>query len=115
MIENYFEPELRKKVGDRFDEQIFMQDEASSHTAKKTMELLEKIFGEKIISIKSTDIWPPYSPDLNPCDYFLWGFLKDRVFSENIGNISLLKEKIKQVCAEITGEMCEKVLNNLRC
>jgi hypothetical protein len=51
---------------------------------------------------------------LNPCDYFLWGFLKDRVFSENIGNISLLKEKIKQVCSEITEEMCERVLNNLR-
>jgi len=113
MIENYFVPELRKRVGDRFNEQIFMQD-TSPHTAKKTMELLEKIFGGKIISIKSTDIWPPYSPDLNPCDYFLWGFLKDRVFSENVGNISLLKEKIKQVCSEITEEMCERVLNNLR-
>jgi hypothetical protein len=50
-----------------------------------------KFFGEKIISIKSEDIWPPYCPDHNPCDYFLWGFLKDRVFSENIGNVSILK------------------------
>ncbi len=114
MIENYFVPELRNKVGNNFDEQIFMQDGASPHTAKKTMELLEKFFGEKIISNKSVDFWPPYSPDLNPCDYFLWGFLKDRVFSENIGNISLLKERIKQVFTEISEEICKKVVNNLR-
>jgi hypothetical protein len=24
--------------------------------------------------------WPPRSPDLTPCDFFLWGFFKDRVF-----------------------------------
>jgi hypothetical protein len=24
--------------------------------------------------------WPPRSPDLTPCDFFLWGFTKDRVF-----------------------------------
>jgi hypothetical protein len=113
MIKNYFEPELRKKVGIVLMNKFSCKTGASPHTAKKTMVLLEKIFGGRITSIKSTDIWPPYSPDLNPCDYFLWGFLKDRVFSENIGNISLLKEKIKQVCAEITEEMCERVLNNL--
>jgi len=24
--------------------------------------------------------WPPRSPDLTPCDFFLWGCIKDRVF-----------------------------------
>ena len=24
--------------------------------------------------------WPPTSPDLTPCDFFLWGFVKDTVF-----------------------------------
>jgi hypothetical protein len=55
----------------------------------------------------------PYSPDLNPCDYFLWGFLKDRVYSENIGNVSLLKERIKQYCAEISEEICKNVVKDL--
>ncbi len=113
MLENYFIPKLREMVGDKFGDQIFMQDGASSHTAKQTMELLKKYFGEKIISIKSEDIWPPYSPDLNPCDYFLWGFLKDKVFSEKINNCNDLKEKIKKICSEITEEICIKVINNL--
>jgi hypothetical protein len=24
--------------------------------------------------------WPPRSPDLTPLDFFLWGFVKDRVY-----------------------------------
>jgi hypothetical protein len=24
--------------------------------------------------------WPPRSPDLTPCDYVLWGYVKDEVF-----------------------------------
>jgi hypothetical protein len=24
--------------------------------------------------------WPPRSPDLTPCDFFLWGFVKDSVY-----------------------------------
>ena len=25
------------------------------------------------------DMWPPSSPDLNPMDYFVWGYLESRV------------------------------------
>ena len=25
-------------------------------------------------------LWPPRSPDITPCDLFLWGYVKDRVF-----------------------------------
>jgi hypothetical protein len=24
--------------------------------------------------------WPAQSPNLTPCDYFLWGYVKDKVF-----------------------------------
>ena len=25
--------------------------------------------------------WPARSPDLTPCDFFLWGWLKEQVYS----------------------------------
>jgi len=25
--------------------------------------------------------WPPRSPNLNPCDFYVWGMLKDEVMS----------------------------------
>jgi hypothetical protein len=37
MIENYFVPKLKELVGNDFENQIFMQDRASPHTAKATL------------------------------------------------------------------------------
>ena len=81
------------------------------------MSLLEEYFADNIISNRSENIWPPYNTDLNPCDYFLWGFLKDKVFSENNSNLTkdIVKEKIKEYCNEnvITKVICENVIKNL--
>jgi transposase len=51
------------------DDLIFMQDNASIHTAHKVREWFENH------SIRVTD-WPPYSPDLNPIEH-AWKRLKD--------------------------------------
>ncbi|GBN07543.1 hypothetical protein AVEN_102461-1 [Araneus ventricosus] len=34
----------------------------------------------------------PYSPDFNPCDYFLWGTLKDAVFRNAPASLDELEE-----------------------
>ena len=31
---------------------------------------------------------PPFSFDINPCDYFLWGFLKDQVHRQQFDTIA---------------------------
>jgi len=86
MIKSYFVPKLKDFTGNKFKDQIFMQDGASPHTAIKSIKLLQTIFKDRIISGKSKDTWPPYSPDINPCDYFLWGYLKDKVFAGHFLN-----------------------------
>ena len=113
MIENYFVPKLKDLVGENFNNQIFQQDGASSHTAKKTLDLLKKYFDERIISNKLENFWPPYSPELNICDFYLWGYLKDSVFSNKIDNCCELKEKIKLEINKISLETCKKAINNL--
>ena len=90
-----------------------MQDGASPHTAKDTIKFLTKYFGERVISYKSTNIWPPYSPDMNPCDFFLWGYLKDKVFTENPVSCNDIKNHATKICSSITIETCKKVINNL--
>jgi hypothetical protein len=51
MIENYFIPELSNKVGNNFDEQIFM-------LAHPLIQLKNyRIIGERIISNLSLEIW----------------------------------------------------------
>lgn len=60
---------------------IFMQDGASIHTVGLILEFLRTTFKKRWIGIGSPWIeFPPYSPDLTPCDFFLWGYLKEKVY-----------------------------------
>ncbi|GFT47998.1 DUF4817 domain-containing protein [Trichonephila clavipes] len=59
----------------------FMQDGATSHTAKPVKAFLIQTFGEdRIVSRHCRYLWPPRSPDLTPADFWLWGYLKSRVY-----------------------------------
>ena len=69
----------------------FQQDGATPHTAKQTLTWLEDRFHGRIISLKTEQPWPPHSPDLNPPDFFLWGYLKDRVYTSKPWTIQELK------------------------
>ena len=41
---------------------------------------LEDHFDDRLISFKTPNIWSPHSPDLNPLDFFLWGYCKNNVY-----------------------------------
>ena len=55
--------------------------------------------------------WPPHSPDLTPCDFWLWGMVKERVYSRKILDINDLKDRIRTVISSIPREMCVRALN----
>ena len=56
--------------------------------------------------------WPPYSSDLTPLDYFLWGYLKERVYEDNPGIIERLKENIKRGIRRIPNDVLERAMDN---
>lgn len=62
----------------------WQQDGSSFQTAKPTMKCLRQHFENRIISLKSDFDWPSRSPDLTPVEYYLWGYLKDRVYPDGI-------------------------------
>jgi hypothetical protein len=68
------------------------------------------IFGDRIIS---SDIWPAFSPDLNPCNFFFWGCLKDKVYSNNPRMEEELKGNICREISNIPVERLQKVNQNL--
>ena len=49
---------------------------------------------------------------LNPCDYFLWGYLKDKVFGSAPRFLPELKKRIKESCAQVTIGMLTRVVQN---
>ena len=58
----------------------------------------------RIISLHFLTAWPYRSPDLNPCDFWLWGYLKDIVFSTLIAHLAELKACIAQHIQSVTPQ-----------
>jgi hypothetical protein len=55
------------------------------------------------------DEWPPCSPDLTPLDFFLWGYVKERVFQEIRTTREDMMERIQQAFAAIRRETLRNV------
>ena len=75
----------------------FQQDGATSHTSLPALEWLKTRFGDKIISHRTEFPWPARSPDLSPLDFFLWRFVKQKIFKSNPKPIPALKKLIQEM------------------
>jgi len=51
---------------------------------------------------------------LTICDFFLWGYLKAKVYEQSPVNLEALNEAIRQKVAAITPEMTPKIMDNYR-
>jgi hypothetical protein len=60
---------------------LFQQDSATEYMECTSMAILRQTFRNHLISSFGDLIWPSCSPDLTALDYFLWGYLKERVFA----------------------------------
>ena len=49
--------------------------------------------------------WPPRSPDVTPLDFFLWGYVKTKVFTEEIADIKELKTRITHAVVSVNPQM----------
>ena len=55
---------------------------------------------------------PGHSPDLSPADFFLWGYLKGKVYENNPQTTEALKTNIRREIRRIPQEMCARVIQN---
>lgn len=90
----------------------FQQDGATSHTSRETITLLHEKFPQSVISLRGDFEWPPRSCDLTPCDFFLWGYVKSKVYVNRPQTVLQLKEEIQRVINDIDRDVCERVITN---
>ena len=70
---------------------MFVQDSAPAHGGKTVREFLKKqlpLFVQK-------DVWPSSSPNLNPCDYWLWSKVEKMSNNKPHNTIESLKSDIQ--------------------
>ena len=109
MMTNFVMPIIRRK---RMRQFWFQQDGAPSHTSRITIDFLKNLFPGRLMS-KSGDLdWPPRSPDLTPADFFLWGYLKSKVYVNKPRTVEELKDNIREEIAAILAEILAKTMEN---
>lgn len=74
----------------------FQLDGAPAHSPVVIREKLSELFGNRWIGRFGPKRWPPRSPDLTCLDFFLWGALKNDVYSAEVDNVEMLKDRIIQ-------------------
>ena len=109
MIENCLQPWLQAQP----ERMWFQQDGATSHTARETITLLQNIFRNQIISRGCEINWPPRSPDLTSPDFFLWGYLKEKVYKNKPATIEVLKQNIQAEIRDINPETLNSVMESV--
>jgi Holliday junction resolvasome RuvABC ATP-dependent DNA helicase subunit len=75
------------------------------------MEELRQVFGDRIIS---RGLRPARSLDLNLCDFYLWGNLKQKVYKTNPHTIEELKENIRNEVSAISPGGLRVITNLVR-
>ncbi|KOC70342.1 hypothetical protein WH47_02846 [Habropoda laboriosa] len=109
MVTTFFRAKLNSM---NVDDIRFQQDSATCHTSKETIALLKEMFNGRVISRGGDINWPPRSCDLTPLDFFLWGFLKSKVYPNNPETIDELKDNITVAINETEFQLCENVMEN---
>ncbi|GFX00260.1 transposable element tc3 transposase [Trichonephila clavipes] len=91
-----------------FSRIIFLQDGIPPHITRCVKDVLKHHFTEeRMISRQIRHLWPPRSPDLNTCDFWLWGHLKQLVSCDEPRTLPDLKDSISRHVLNIS-------LNTLR-
>ncbi|XP_026828181.1 uncharacterized protein LOC113562592 [Ooceraea biroi] len=76
----------------------YMHDGAPPHFVRNVREHLNTVFGQRWIGCGGPVAWSPRSPDFNPLDFFLWGYLKTKVYSSPINDLEELRNRIHNAC-----------------
>lgn len=84
---------------------VFQHDGAPAHFARNVREHLNVRFPRGWIGRGGPVLWPARSPDLTPLDFFLWGYVKDRVYFSDCPTVAEMEQRVRSVFASITPTM----------
>ncbi|KAK2943519.1 hypothetical protein BLNAU_21557 [Blattamonas nauphoetae] len=95
-----------------------MQDGAPAHTAKTTVEFLNRRLPGRWIGMNGTHPWPSRSPDLTPCDFWLWNELSELVYRDDPRTMPQLEQLIREAVATLSLDTirnaCRSVVQRCR-
>ena len=112
MLRNHAVPYLKQKR--IFARTTFQQDGAPPHIKKNVKEFLVRNFTmDRVVCRQFDNTWPPRSPDLNPLDFFFWGYIKSCVYKRKISSLDDLKARITEVIEGTDMRMVARAVDSV--
>ncbi|XP_076316060.1 uncharacterized protein LOC143228684 isoform X1 [Tachypleus tridentatus] len=111
MLQEFAMPRIQEQFGE--EECFFQQDGTPPHFHRDVRAYLDASMPDRWIGRRGGVEFPARSPDLTPMDFFLWGFLKDKVYSTKRATIDELRVAIEEQCALIPDEMVFDVCTSI--
>ncbi|GBN60448.1 hypothetical protein AVEN_172982-1 [Araneus ventricosus] len=87
----------------------FQHDGVTPHKVSSVQQYIRDIFQQNVIGYGGCVEWPPRSPDLNPLDFFLWGYIKQRVYATPPSTLQELLNRNMGACASVSPAMLYNV------
>src|SRR5271168_2410539 len=98
---------------------LFMQDGAPPHYKLEVRRWLNERFPGRWIGrlgsarVPTPIVWPANSPDLTPCDFFLWGFIKEGVYRRGVPrDLAELERRIRYEFNSLPQAMTDRAIDS---
>lgn len=88
----------------------WQQDGAPPHNGRIVTDYLNNIFPNKWIGNRGFVHWPARSPDLTPLDYFLWGYIKNRLYKHTPQDIQVLRQNLIREVRAIPARTIQRAI-----
>lgn len=100
LLQNEIEEYLEQLPVNSYMNLIWQQDGAPPHNIQPVNDFLNNryLFW---IGRQGSLRWPPNSPDISPLDFFLWGYLKNKIYYNRPRTIQILEERIRHAIADL--------------
>ncbi|GBM02422.1 hypothetical protein AVEN_60056-1, partial [Araneus ventricosus] len=87
---------------------VFHQDSAPSHASRIT----QKFLTDQKVQFLRPQQWMSSGPDAAPCDYFLWGHLKNKLNKRRVSTLRGLQKPIREEVKKIPQEIILRALKS---
>ena len=102
-------------IRDDFEDEdvYFQEDGAPPHYHREVRSFLDEVLPNRWIGRRGFVEYPPRSPDLTPLDFFLWGYLKDKVYATKPATVAELRDAIEHEYTQIPRELFHNVCESI--
>lgn len=83
----------------------------SHYNGEIVNQCLYNLFDDRWISNNGPHRWPPRSPDLTPLDFFIWGYVKDLVYSTPLTTKENCQERVRNAFRSLTRDQIQSATN----